>query len=166
MYSQCGLYYGICGIALVSMCRKKGRKEGEGRRKEKEIGVGRKKGGWKNRKEGERKGNRERSKEGRGREGGRREGSKRKEVGNFGRKEEGKKEEERREEGRMEEGKRNVPLNSWLRSAPPELSQPGLELKCGSLRHQRLSLCFLLPAPAGTQTTLKWVFGIWDPASL
>lgn len=66
----------------------------------------------------------------------------------------------------MEEGKRKVPPNSRLCSASPELSQPDLELKCGSLQHQRLSLCFLLPAPAGIQTSLKWVFGIWDPASL
>lgn len=37
--------------------------------------------------------------------------------------------------------------------------RPDLELKCGSSRHQRLSLWFLLPAPAGSQTSLKQCLG-------
>lgn len=163
MYSQCGLSYGICGIDLVGMCRKTGRK-GERRRKEKEIGVGRKVGRQEGRrKEREQGGEQGRKREGRRKEGGkerRREGSKRKEVGNFGRKGERKKEEERREEGRMEEGKRNVPLNSWLRSAPPELSQPDLELKCGSLRAPEAEPVLFTSCPSWNSDIPK--VGVWD----
>lgn len=83
----------------------------------------------------------------------RREGNKRKEAGKSGRKERG-----RRGGGREE----SVPLNSCRVLFLPCRLSPALELKRGSLWHQRLSLWFLFPAPAGTQTSLKWVFGFWD----
>lgn len=87
----------------------------------------------------------------------RREGNKRKEAGKSGRKERG-----RRGGGREE----SVPLNSCRVLFLPCRLSPALELKRGSFWHQRLSLWFLFPAPAGTQTSLKWVFGFWDTASL